>query len=122
MGMVSATDIAVGLIAWAFAVHLPLVYTVLGLGWILPTLELIGYKRNKQVYVDLAHNMANYLITVYAIGGLFGTIITVFLAGLLPIFTNIAGALLWPVWGRCHSLWRCHSPTLHWLLLQGGLW
>ncbi len=120
--MVSATDIAVGLIAWAFAVHLPLVYTVLGLGWILPTLELIGYKRNKQVYVDLAHNMANYLITVYAIGGLFGTIITVFLAGLLPIFTNIAGALLWPVWGRCHSLWRCHSPTLHWLLLQGGLW
>ena len=97
--MVSATDIAVGLIAWAFSVHLPLVYTVLGLGWILPTLELIGYKRNKQVYVDLAHNMANYLITVYAIGGLFGTIITVFLAGLLPIFTNIAGALLWPVWG-----------------------
>ncbi|WP_243671108.1 hypothetical protein [Vulcanisaeta sp. JCM 16161] len=75
-----------------------LVYTVLGLGWILPTLELIGYRRNKQVYVDLAHNMANYLITVYAIGGLFGTIITVFLAGLLPIFTNIAGALLWPVW------------------------
>lgn len=67
--------------------------------WILPTLELIGYKRNRQVYVDLAHNMANYLITIYAIGGLFGTIITVFLAGLLPIFTNIAGALLWPVWG-----------------------
>ncbi|WP_237699657.1 cytochrome ubiquinol oxidase subunit I [Vulcanisaeta moutnovskia] len=99
MTMVSATDIAVGLIAWAFSVHLPLVYTVLGLGWLLPTLELIGYRRNNQVYVDLAHNMANYLITVYAIGGLFGTIITVFLAGLLPIFTNIAGALLWPVWG-----------------------
>lgn len=100
IGMVSATDIAVGLIAWAFSVHLPLVYTVLGLGgWLLPTLELIGHRRNRQVYVELAHNMANYLITVYAIGGLFGTIITVFLAGLLPIFTNIAGALLWPVWG-----------------------
>lgn len=97
--MVSATDVAVGLIAWAFAVHLPLVYTVLGLGWLLPTLELIGYRRNKQVYIDLAHNMASYLIAVYAIGGLFGTIVTVFLAGLLPIFTNIAGALLWPVWG-----------------------
>lgn len=99
VGMVSATYIAVGLIAWAFAVHLPLVYTVLGLGWLLPTLEYLGYRRNKQVYVDLAHSMASYLITVYAIGGLFGTIITVFLAGLLPVFTNIAGALLWPVWG-----------------------
>ncbi|MGC9153131.1 MAG: cytochrome ubiquinol oxidase subunit I [Vulcanisaeta sp.] len=97
--MVSPTYVAVGLIAWAFSVHLPLVYTVLGLGWLLPTLELIGYKRNNQTYVDLAHNLSNYLITVYAIGGLFGTIITVFLAGLLPIFTNIAGALLWPVWG-----------------------
>nr|KJR72136.1 MAG: cytochrome BD quinol oxidase subunit I [Vulcanisaeta sp. AZ3] len=97
--MVSATYIAVGLIAWAFSVHLPLVYTVLGLGWLLPTLEYIGYRRNKQVYVDLANHLASYLITVYAIGGVFGTIITVFLAGLLPIFTNIAGALLWPVWG-----------------------
>ncbi len=97
--MVSPTYVAVGLIAWAFSVHLPLVYTVLGLGWLLPTLELIGYKRNNQIYIDLAHNLANYLITVYAIGGLFGTIITVFLAGLLPVFTNIAGALLWPVWG-----------------------
>ncbi|WP_069807111.1 cytochrome ubiquinol oxidase subunit I [Vulcanisaeta thermophila] len=97
--MVSATFVTVGLIAWAFSVHLPLVYTVLGLGWLLPTLELIGYKRNKQVYVDLARNLSSYLIAVYAIGGLFGTIITVFLAGLLPIFTNIAGALLWPVWG-----------------------
>jgi len=29
VGMVSATYIAVGLIAWAFAVHLPLVYTYL---------------------------------------------------------------------------------------------
>lgn len=97
--MVSPVTVAVSLIAWAFMVHLPLVYTVLGLGWLLPTLELIGYRSGRRVYIDVARGLSNYLITVYAIGGLFGTIITVFLAGLLPVFTNIAGALLWPVWG-----------------------
>ena len=97
--MVSPAIVASALIAWAFAVHLPLVYTVLGLGWLLPTLELIGYRTGRRIYVDVAHGLSNYLIAVYAIGGLFGTIITVFLAGLLPVFTNIAGALLWPVWG-----------------------
>ncbi|WP_291767290.1 cytochrome ubiquinol oxidase subunit I [Caldivirga sp. UBA161] len=97
--MVSPVVVAVALIAWAFSVHLPLVYTVLGLGWLLPTLELIGYRSGKRVYIDIAHGLSNYLIAVYAIGGVFGTIVTVFLAGLLPVFTNIAGALLWPVWG-----------------------
>jgi len=97
--MVSPVIVAVALIAWAFSVHLPLVYTVLGLGWLLPTLELIGYRSGRRVYVDVAHGLSSYLIAVYAIGGVFGTIVTVFLAGLLPVFTNIAGVLLWPVWG-----------------------
>ncbi len=97
--MVSPVVVAVALIAWAFSVHLPLVYTVLGLGWLLPTLELLGYRSGKRTYIDIAHGLSSYLIAVYAIGGVFGTIVTVFLAGLLPVFTNIAGALLWPVWG-----------------------
>ena len=97
--MVSPVVVAVALIAWAFSVHLPLVYTVLGLGWLLPTLELLGYRSGKRTYIDIAHGLSSYLIAVYAIGGVFGTIVTVFLAGLLPVFTNIAGALLWPIWG-----------------------
>ena len=97
--MDAVTTITVGLIAWAFAVHLPLVYTVLGLTWLLPTLELIGLRKNDDRYFDIAKNLSRYLIFIYAIGGVFGTIITVFLAGLMPIFTNAAGVLLWPVWG-----------------------
>ncbi|WP_291999336.1 cytochrome ubiquinol oxidase subunit I [Caldivirga sp.] len=97
--MVSPVVVTVALIAWAFSVHLPLVYTVLGLGWLLPTLELLGYRSGRRTYIDIAHGLSNYLIAVYAIGGVFGTIVTVFLAGLLPVFTNIAGVLLWPIWG-----------------------
>jgi cytochrome d ubiquinol oxidase subunit I len=97
--MDAVTAITVGLIAWAFAVHLPLVYTVLGLTWLLPTLELIGLRTKRDVYFDIAKGLSRYLIFIYAIGGVFGTIITVFLAGLMPVFTNAAGVLLWPVWG-----------------------
>lgn len=97
--MDAVTAIVVGLIAWAFAVHLPLVYTVLGLTWLLPTLELIGLRKNDERYFDIVKGLSRYLIFIYAIGGVFGTIITVFLAGLMPIFTNAAGVLLWPVWG-----------------------
>lgn len=99
MTMDALTAITVGLIAWAFAVHLPLVYTVLGLTWLLPTLELIGLRKNDDRYFDIAKSLSRYLIFTYAIGGVFGTIVTVFLAGLLPVFTNAAGVLLWPVWG-----------------------
>ncbi len=95
----NAATIAVALIAWAFSIHIPIVYTVLGLAWLLPTLEYLGYRRGNENYVSMARNMGAYLITIYAIGGLFGTIITVFLAGLLPVFTDVAGALFWPVWG-----------------------
>lgn len=95
----NAATIAVALIAWAFSIHIPIVYTVLGLAWLLPTLEYMGYKSKNENYINMARNIGSYLIVIYAIGGLFGTIITVFLAGLLPIFTNVAGALFWPVWG-----------------------
>ncbi|MCY0859588.1 MAG: cytochrome ubiquinol oxidase subunit I [Sulfolobaceae archaeon] len=94
----NAISIAVDLLAWAFGVHIPIVYTVLGLLWLLPTLEVIGVRTNNQHFINAAANMSNYLILIYAIGGVFGTIITVFLAGLYPIFTNAAGLLLWPVW------------------------
>lgn len=97
--METLTALTVGLIAWSFAVHLPLVYTVLGLVWLLPTLEVLGIKKNNDRYFEIAKRLSRYLIFIYAIGGLFGTIITVFLAGLMPIFTNAAGVLLWPVWG-----------------------
>lgn len=97
--MNTTTAITVGLIAWAFSVHLPLVYTVLGLTWLLPTLELLGLRTKKDVYFDIAKGLSRYLIYIYAIGGVFGTIVTVFLAGLMPVFTNAAGVLLWPVWG-----------------------
>jgi cytochrome d ubiquinol oxidase subunit I len=95
----NAATIAVALIAWAFSIHIPIVYTVLGLAWLLPTLEYMGYRSKNENYINMARNIGSYLIVIYAIGGLFGTIITVFLAGLLPIFTNVAGALFWPVWG-----------------------
>lgn len=97
--MDAVTAITVGLIAWAFSVHLPLVHTVLGLTWLLPTLELIGLRKNDERYFEIAKGLSRYLIFIYAIGGVFGTIITVFLAGLMPVFTNAAGVLLWPVWG-----------------------
>lgn len=97
--MDAVTALTVGLIAWAFSVHLPLVYAVLGLTWLLPTLELVGLRTKREVYFDVAKGLSRYLIYTYAIGGVFGTIITVFLAGLMPVFTNAAGLLLWPVWG-----------------------
>jgi len=96
--MVASTSVVAGLLSWAFDVHLPLVYTVLGILWITPFIEYIGGKRMDSSYSDLAKVMLNYLIAVYAIGGVFGTIVTVFLAGLMPVFTNLAGIILWPVW------------------------
>ncbi len=98
MNMISSSSIVAGLLSWAFDVHLPLVYTVLGILWITPFLEYVGWKRNDERYMKLVGTMLNYLIAVYAIGGVFGTIITVFLAGLMPVFTNLAGIALWPVW------------------------
>ncbi len=96
--MVASTTVVAGLLSWAFDVHLPLVYTVLGILWITPFIEYIGGKKMDSRYSDLVKVMLNYLIAVYAIGGVFGTIITVFLAGLMPVFTNLAGIILWPVW------------------------
>lgn len=96
--MVSSVSAVGGLLSWAFDVHLPLVYTVLGILWTTPFIEYIGWKRNDSRYLELNKVLLNYLIAVYAIGGVFGTIVTVFLAGLMPVFTNLAGVVLWPVW------------------------
>ncbi len=92
----NAVELATILLAWAFGVHIPLVYTVLGLLWTLPALEYASRRDGR--YMAAVRGLARYLIAVYAVGGVFGTIITVFLAGMLPVFTNLAGALLWPVW------------------------
>ncbi|MGC8556342.1 MAG: cytochrome ubiquinol oxidase subunit I [Conexivisphaera sp.] len=92
----NAVQLATILLAWVFGVHIPLVYTVLGMIWTLPALEYASRRDGR--YMDAVRGIARYLIAVYAVGGVFGTIITVFLAGMLPVFTNLAGALLWPVW------------------------
>ncbi|MDP7982327.1 MAG: cytochrome ubiquinol oxidase subunit I [Conexivisphaerales archaeon] len=92
----NAVELATILLAWVFGVHIPLVYTVLGVLWTLPALEYAS--RGDGRYMVAVKGIARYLIAVYAVGGVFGTIITVFLAGMLPVFTNLAGVLLWPVW------------------------
>ncbi len=94
--MVQASTVSTWLITWAFGVHLPLVYSVLGLLWLMPFMELLSSKN--QTYGKMLRPLYRYLITIYAIGGVFGTIVTVFLAGLMPVFTNLAGVLLWPIW------------------------
>lgn len=96
--MIGSATLAADLITWAFDVHIPLVYTVLGLLWTMPFVEMKGVKSGNTEYFRLTRSMFNYMIVVYAMGGVFGTIITVFLAGLMPVFTNLAGYMLWPVW------------------------
>jgi cytochrome d ubiquinol oxidase subunit I len=92
----NAVWIATVLLAWVFGVHIPLVYTVLGIIWTLPAMEYASRRDGR--YNDAVKGIARYLIAIYAVGGVFGTVITVFLAGMLPVFTNLAGVLLWPVW------------------------
>ena len=92
----NAVELATILLAWVFGVHIPLVYTVLGVLWTLPVLEYAS--RDSGRYMTAVRGIARYLIAIYAVGGVFGTVITVFLAGMLPVFTNLAGVLLWPVW------------------------
>ncbi|MCI4460980.1 MAG: cytochrome ubiquinol oxidase subunit I [Thaumarchaeota archaeon] len=92
----NAVQLATVLLAWAFGVHIPLVYTVLGIIWTLPALEYASRRDGR--HLEAVRGIARYLIAIYAVGGVFGTIVTVFLAGMLPVFTNLAGALLWPVW------------------------
>ncbi|MFP3262777.1 MAG: cytochrome BD quinol oxidase subunit I, partial [Nitrososphaeria archaeon] len=60
--MVASTSVVAGLLSWAFDVHLPLVYTVLGILWITPFIEYIGGKRMDSSYSDLVKVMLNYLI------------------------------------------------------------
>ncbi|MGC8661966.1 MAG: cytochrome ubiquinol oxidase subunit I [Nitrososphaeria archaeon] len=96
--MIGSVTLTSDLITWAFDVHIPLVYTVLGLLWTMPFVELKGLKSGNPEYFKLTRSMFNYMVVIYAIGGVFGTIITVFLAGLMPVFTNLAGFMLWPVW------------------------
>jgi len=92
----NAVWIATVFLAWVFGVHIPLVYTVLGIIWTLPAMEYASRRDGR--YNDAVKGIARYLIAIYAVGGVFGTVITVFLAGMLPVFTNLAGILLWPVW------------------------
>ncbi|MFP3282864.1 MAG: cytochrome ubiquinol oxidase subunit I [Nitrososphaeria archaeon] len=92
----NAVWIATVFLAWVFGVHIPLVYTVLGIIWTLPAMEYASRRDGR--YNDAVKGIARYLIAIYAVGGVFGTVITVFLAGMLPVFTNLAGVLLWPVW------------------------
>ena len=74
----NAVELATILLAWAFGVHIPLVYTVLGALWTLPALEYASSGDGR--YVAAVRGIARYLIAIYAVGDVFGTIITVFLA------------------------------------------
>ncbi|MEM3832090.1 MAG: cytochrome ubiquinol oxidase subunit I [Thermoprotei archaeon] len=75
-------------------VHVTLVNLVLGFSVIIPFVEYLSYKRKDKELEDVAKRLFRYLVISDLVAGVWGTWITVVLAGLWPTLTYIATTVL----------------------------
>ena len=82
------------LLGIATLVHITFVNLVLGLSVIVPFTEYLSYRRRDEKLMDVARRTFKYLILTDLVAGVWGTWITIALAGLWPTLTYIATTVL----------------------------
>jgi len=75
-------------------VHITFVNLVLGFSVTIPFTEYLSYRNNDEKLMDVARRTFKYLILTDLVAGVWGTWITVMLAGLWPSLTYIATTVL----------------------------
>jgi cytochrome bd-type quinol oxidase subunit 1 len=88
-------DSALTLFAFTLFTHVLGASLVFGLSWLAFGFELVGRRRNNQIYVDSGRAVSKAIVLIYATIGSLGTAITVELFALWPNFTKTLGVLLW---------------------------
>jgi len=82
------------LLGLATLVHITFVNLVLGLSVIVPLTEYLSYRKKDPKLMDVAQRTFKYLILTDLVAGVWGTWITIALAGLWPTLTYIATTVL----------------------------
>ena len=82
------------LLGLATLVHITFVNLVLGFSVIIPFTEYMSYRNNDEKLMEVAKRTFKYLILTDLVAGVWGTWITVALAGLWPTLTYIATTVL----------------------------
>ena len=82
------------LLGLATLVHITFVNLVLGLSMIVPLTEYLSYRKKDPKLMDVAQRTFKYLILTDLVAGVWGTWITIALAGLWPTLTYIATTVL----------------------------
>jgi cytochrome bd-type quinol oxidase subunit 1 len=88
-------DSALTLFSFTMFTHILGASLVLGFSWFAFAFELIGRRRNDQVFVDSSRAVSRAIVLIYATIGSLGTAITVELFTLWPSFTKTLSVLLW---------------------------
>lgn len=88
-------DSALTLFGFTLFTHVLGASLVLGLSWLALGFELVGRRRNSQIYVDSGKAVSKAIVLIYATIGSLGTAITVELFALWPTFMKTIGVLLW---------------------------
>jgi len=122
------SDLPFYALGFALLVHVIFVSITIGVGWISAFARLNSYLKNDAVMEGLARRIFRILVVFELFSGVWGTIITVFLAGFFPsllalatnvLFVPLLIALIsimiripsigifWYTWGRIHP--RTHS-------------
>jgi cytochrome d ubiquinol oxidase subunit I len=82
------------LLGLATLVHITFVNLVLGFSVIIPFTEYISYRSNDEKLMEVAKRTFRYLILTDLVAGVWGTWMTIALAGLWPTLTYIATTVL----------------------------
>jgi cytochrome d ubiquinol oxidase subunit I len=94
LGFTPVSWMAFVLLGIATLVHITFVNLVLGFSVIIPFTEYLSYRRKDEQLMDVARRTFKYLILTDLVAGVWGTWITIALAGLWPTLTYIATTVL----------------------------
>ncbi|MET1123825.1 MAG: cytochrome ubiquinol oxidase subunit I, partial [Archaeoglobaceae archaeon] len=122
------SDLAFFALGFALLIHIIFVSITIGVGWISAFSRLSAYLKNSSYHERFARKTFRILVVFELFSGVWGTIITVFLAGFFPSLTALATNVLfvpilialisimiripsigifWYTWGKIHP--RYHS-------------
>ena len=94
LGFTPVSWMAFLLLGLAALVHITFVNLVLGFSVIIPFTEYLSYRRKDEKLMEVARRTFKYLILTDLVAGVWGTWITIALAGLWPTLTYIATTVL----------------------------